>query len=727
LENSNNANGFGVFSQDDVFITTFPFPTSSNISTYTQTGLLPNTPSSIKVGCYNIGGFSDPSKYAVATSTIYTLANPPKNLEITYASFDTISLKWDANGNNPDYTPYQVEITTYQHAEPNDWFPIMSFNNNYKKTELTIRNLTPNYRYYFRVKARNGNGIETCYNDQTGEPPNCIGGVIKSTITVGNIIGLSGMALSPTSIKWSWNKSDGATGYEVYEYRVSTHFYTKQLEDVSVFLTSTTYNYYTHINLSTNTPYAIKVRAYKQDSQTRGELIYGPFSISNYVYTLSATPAKLNNTFTLVSTGSFKVNWDANGNPPYTKYKLLISQERDFSKYVSFDVDTDSNTYPQIYAFVEGLEPNYPYHALVYSINNDGIINQTPQYLGLKYTLAKPPKSVWVNDVSLEGVEIEWDPQENSPLTIYQVRATSVSFETPYVSTPIPFAMNYTDTKALINGLWINTTYWFEVTARNMEEIPSPSIQTSQPVLTPGLGDAPPSSIAGIAYPDKDTEINGILSDNRSVKLLVSKQTFNTPQPIAVAKLNENLCNYTFGGSTITFGIYSYAQPYIPIKFEFEYFNEEATNPSNPPDINSNKNKVVLARYNPLTGQCLGVKTEIDPGLRKITAYLNHLSKYQLIILNITPDLNNIKIFPNPFYPNKAGEGFITIANVPEGSKIKIYTLSGQKVYETKAGPQGIAFWDSKNSKGQYVGSGVYLCYIEYNGKKVIEKIAIER
>jgi len=732
LQNSSNANGFGVFSQDDVFITTVSFPTPpSNSQTYTQTGLLPNTPSSIKVGCYNIGGFSDPSKYAVATSTIYTKANPPKNLEITYASFDTISLKWDPNGNNPDYTPYQVEITTCEintsYCSDYEWFPIMSFNNNYKKTDLTIRNLDPNQRYYFRVKARNGNGIETCYNDQTGEPPTCSGGTIVSTITVGNIISLNGTPLSPTSIKWSWKNSEGATGYEVYEYRVSTHFYTKQLEDVSVFLASTTYNYYTHINLSTNTPYAIKVRAYKQDSQTHGDLIYGPFTISDYVYTLSATPAKLNNTFTLVSTGSFKVNWDANGNPDYTKYRLDISPDPSFTSYSSLDVNTDSNTYPSIYAIISGLKPNYPYYVRVYSINKSNILNPTPAYLGGKYTLADAVKKVFVKDVSLEGVKIEWDPGENSPLTVYQVRATSVSFETPYVSTPIPLSSNYTDTKALINGLWINTTYWFEVTARNMEGILSPSIQTVDPVLTPGVRDAPPSAIAGVAYPDKDTEIKGILYDNREITLTILKETFRTPQPIAIAKLNENKCGYTFGGSTITFGFYAYEQPNIPIKFEFNYFANEATNSSNPPDINTNKKKVVLARYNPQTGQCLPVKTEINEGLRKITAELNHLSIYQLIIYNADTDLNKIEVFPNPFYPNRSGQGFITITNVPEGSKVKIYTLSGQKVYETKSGSQGIIFWDAKNMKGQYVGSGVYLCYIEYQGKSVIKKIAIER
>ncbi|HPO95986.1 MAG TPA: T9SS type A sorting domain-containing protein, partial [Elusimicrobiales bacterium] len=116
-----------------------------------------------------------------------------------------------------------------------------------------------------------------------------------------------------------------------------------------------------------------------------------------------------------------------------------------------------------------------------------------------------------------------------------------------------------------------------------------------------------------------------------------------------------------------------------------------------------------------------------DSGLRKITADLNHFSLYQLIILSPASDLNNIKVFPNPFYPNRPGQGMITITNLPEKSKIKIYTISGQKVFETESDSTGTAYWEGLNSKGQMVGSGVYLCHIKSNiGSKTI-KIAVER
>ncbi|HGE70328.1 TPA: T9SS type A sorting domain-containing protein, partial [Candidatus Poribacteria bacterium] len=439
-------------------------------------------------------------------------------------------------------------------------------------------------------------------------------------------------------------------------------------------------------------------------------------------------PAPSNNVFTQVTTKSFKVTWDANGNPDYTKYRLDISADPNFGSYTSYDVDTDSTTFPYISQVVSGLKPNYKYYGRVYAINKANKITDTSASLGSKYTLAQSVERVYATDISLSGVTLNWDTGENSLETIYQVRATSVSFESPYISTPLPFGFNFKGNSYLINGLWINTTYYFDVTARNMEGIETASIQTTTPVVTlPGPGNAPPSSIAGVTDPNSDTVISGILIDNRWVSMTIPKGSFNTPQPIAIAKLNDNPCGWTFGGSTITFGIYANDQPYIPAIFVFDYFGSEAINSTNPPDINTNKAKIALARYNPDTGQCLPVKTTIDPGLRKITAELNHFSIYQLIILNPSSDLNNIKVFPNPFYPNRTGQGIITITNLPENSNIKIYTLSGQKIYETMSDSTGTVYWDGKNSKGQMAGSGVYLCYIKSSvGSKTI-KVAIER
>lgn len=734
------ANGFAVFSSSDIFISTVPFPTPIDSTvTYTLTGLKPNTPSSLKIACYNIGGFSNKKDWAVAVSTIHTRAKPPKDLKVTYASYDTVSLEWDGEDNNPDYTPYQIEISTNNLF--NGFSVVINFANNYTDTKATIRNLKPNTRYYFRVKARNGDGIETLYDTQNpisiSSYPN-----VASTITVGNIVGLTGMALSTQSIRWMWNPAGGADGYEIYDYKViedPNDPIFKSTIDVSVLIATTPYNYYIWSGLNTNSPYQIKVRSFKYD-QISTTTVYGPFAISPVVYTLAATPAPAQpDVFADVTTSSIRVVWNSNGNSLFTSYRLDIGIDENFLESKSFEVDTDSTTFPYVSYEVTNLLPNTRYYFRVFAINKDGIINPEPANLGSKYTLAQSPPWVYVASVSLKGVVLVWETGDNPPYTIYQVRATSVTFESPYVSTPLPFGLGYTGDSYLISGLWLNTSYYFDVTAKNMEGVDTLSIQTATPAyILANFATIPPGAVGSeINTLDKDDSFKGILSDGRNINLTFYKGTFLKPNPFAIASLSSsqlysmtgssNPCGYTFGGSTIAFGIYSLEQPYIPVKFTFNYFSSNPNEAYGSTGISSNNSKITLARYNPQTGQCLPVKTEVNTSNFEITAYLNHFSIYQLIMLSPSNSLNNVKVFPNPFYPNRAGQGNITIINLPDDAKLTIYTLSGVKVFETKANSIGTAYWDGRNSKGQYVGSGIYFCLIKSRyGTKTI-KVAIER
>jgi hypothetical protein len=136
--------------------------------------------------------------------------------------------------------------------------------------------------------------------------------------------------------------------------------------------------------------------------------------------------------------------------------------------------------------------------------------------------------------------------------------------------------------------------------------------------------------------------------------------------------------------------------------------------------------KLVLARYNPVSGQCLPLETNIDPGNRTITATLNHFSVFKLMLKNAATDLNSIVVFPNPFRPNR-GNGFVTINYLPASAKVRIYTLSGDKVWEGTAASTGIIIWKGVNKSGQLVASGVYLAVIDSSAGKKVVKLAVER
>jgi hypothetical protein len=86
----------------------------------------------------------------------------------------------------------------------------------------------------------------------------------------------------------------------------------------------------------------------------------------------------------------------------------------------------------------------------------------------------------------------------------------------------------------------------------------------------------------------------------------------------------------------------------------------------------------------------------------------------------------------HPFYHNYP-DGSIKFFNVPKEAEIKIYTVSGDLVWESHhsspTGEDGIITWDVKNKHGQDVGSGVYLyrCENSADGSDAYGRIVVIR
>jgi hypothetical protein len=87
--------------------------------------------------------------------------------------------------------------------------------------------------------------------------------------------------------------------------------------------------------------------------------------------------------------------------------------------------------------------------------------------------------------------------------------------------------------------------------------------------------------------------------------------------------------------------------------------------------------------------------------------------------------------FPNPYTPKKGGSydaPGITFDKLPANSVIHIYTITGVLVRELdETDADGVVVWDTKNTSGDKVGSGVYFARITGTGGHKVIKIAIER
>lgn len=80
---------------------------------------------------------------------------------------------------------------------------------------------------------------------------------------------------------------------------------------------------------------------------------------------------------------------------------------------------------------------------------------------------------------------------------------------------------------------------------------------------------------------------------------------------------------------------------------------------------------------------------------------------------------DEIFVFPNPLrtgagFPADEG-GTVTFRNIPEGSRVMIYTTAGDRVIdiESEAINGGNMQWDTRNSSGEIITSGVYLYMVE--------------
>ncbi len=670
---------------NSVFLTTVAF---SAAASYTQAGLQANTAASIMVAGVNLGG-DGPLTHS---ATYYTLAAAPASLVITTASFETVGLHWSPNGNS-DSTIYEVSMSPDNFVDPLAITVPVPFSVGHTSTATVIDSLSPNQVYYFRVRAANGAGVSTAYSN------------IASTITVGNVSNLTGTAISSASISWSWDESTGASFYELYDVTAGT--------DSAVYVGSTTLNYYTQGGLSANRSYAVGVNAAKT---TVYGPVRGPSSASPHVYTLTVQPLPgTPNVFSQVSTGSINVNWITNGNSTWTVYAVRLSTASTFVSYSS------KTSYGNSVSF-GGLTPNTSYYARLYASNGDGIMG-TALDLGYKYTLARAPLNVTPTEISMSGVSLGWDTNGNSSTTIFEVRGSTDNFATS-ITTYVPFTAAYMGDSFSLSGLLTATTYYFDVAARNGEGMTTARIRAVPDALTlAGPAGAPSGSVGGTSDPSETVTISGTLPTGRAVSMAIPAGSFPSATSIAISSSSQNPCSYLVGGNPITVEVFSggAAQPQVPVTLTLNYTGAESA-----AAIDTNRLRMVLARYNPLSGQCLPLETVIDPGTRTIKATLNHFSLFQLMVRAASSNLSDVTVYPNPFYTNR-GQGFVTIANMPASAKVRIYTLSGEKVWEGTAGTTGILIWKGVNKSGYLVASGIYMAVIDSSAGKKVLKLAVER
>ncbi|OGR65524.1 MAG: hypothetical protein A2X31_00075 [Elusimicrobia bacterium GWB2_63_22] len=124
--------------------------------------------------------------------------------------------------------------------------------------------------------------------------------------------------------------------------------------------------------------------------------------------------------------------------------------------------------------------------------------------------------------------------------------------------------------------------------------------------------------------------------------------------------------------------------------------------------------------------------TSVDREKKTISGVTAHFSFFS-VFASPSSTLGGIKAYPNPWQPGAGGRfdaaAGITFANVPTGSRIKIFTIMGELVrqLEVTAADANTKLWDGRNAESHKAASGVYIVLVKSGSADRTFKIAVER
>ncbi len=191
----------------------------------------------------------------------------PTNLTVSGTSQTQINLSWDAVQGATSYNVYRRFVTgNYVRVTHS-----VSGTNYSDKSLSCSAPLTLDTFYEYYVVAVNATGISGESNHVHGNTQNC-----SSSTSLSAPAGLTGTAVSPTSVKLTWSAVTGADGYNIYR-------------DGNLVARERGQAFHYDEGLSVSTSYVYKVEAYKYDSNWN-ILASNNFSDSITVKTAAVSP-----------------------------------------------------------------------------------------------------------------------------------------------------------------------------------------------------------------------------------------------------------------------------------------------------------------------------------------------------------------------------------------------------------------------------------------------------
>ena len=439
---------------------------------------------------------------------------------------------------------------------------------------------------------------------------------------------------------------------------------------------------------------------------TRGNLsVSSPFNILVDTYLPNVAPIPAGG----VAVNS--INWTFSINNPCTFGVIASTETVGVPPVVAstFTLDTTQNN--SLSLPMAGLTPNTSYTVLLQAFNSFGA---TATVAASTYTLAAAPTGLSMSFVSSQTLAASWATNGNPSYTQYIVSYGRVGVNE--ATSTVVTTSSFTYLSSYASGLHISssTAHFMYVQAFNQFGHITANTLTASTTTLGGFQQ-------GSFHPQDVVDLGGLLAE-RLVSLVVSSGTFEQNYTLTIVDTGTAPCGPVVpGGSTaaIRIAIQPTLQPKLPLTLSIGYKASEAAG--------ATAGLLSLVRYDEATGVCVPLVTQVDPLHQTLTAEINHMSTYQMLQQPpAPPGLDAARVFPNPLFLSR-GQGYFTLRQVPAGTRIKIYTLRGELVYDMTADSTGSARWNAVNGSGFGVASGVYLAILDTGSNRKVLKLAVER
>ncbi|MFH1958039.1 MAG: FG-GAP-like repeat-containing protein [bacterium] len=367
----------------------------------------------------------------------YTLANTPEAPTASTSTVSAVNIKIYSDDGNPGITQYAIKCFREPSYGSDKYLSIGGLIQDTTKWLVfgdwggsggkENTGLDPSTTYYYKIIARNGDGIVTSYGNSSGKV--CTFAAVPADV--------SHSTNTAASITWSWSSGGGEKDFLAF---------TETPDSSSTWTTSTLW---TQTNLNTNTSYTCYVKARNHAGITT-------LAVSSSAYTSIETPAGL--LWTEVNVSSITMSADG------TFTKLDTGSSGIYFEKVDGENGFNSGWSTLTVHTITGLAENTTYSYRIMARNAEG--DPTPYCLTTStHTLLTPPQ---VSDVSFvtysSSVTVNVNPPANNPyLAFTGCEFVNTSTGKNFVTTG---TYSWNDT-----ALTENTTYTYKVKYKNASGI----------------------------------------------------------------------------------------------------------------------------------------------------------------------------------------------------------------------------------------------------------------